>query len=93
MTAYHAKITSKGQITLPKPVREALGVSPGDEVSFEVGKDDVAVRPLRVESSFRAWEGRWREGEGLSREQVDQWIHEIRGHDEDWPWRRSTPTS
>jgi AbrB family looped-hinge helix DNA binding protein len=31
---YKAKITSKGQITLPAEVREALGVQPGDRVAF-----------------------------------------------------------
>lgn len=29
-----ATITSKGQVTLPKPVRERLGVKPGDRVEF-----------------------------------------------------------
>jgi len=31
-----ATITSKGQITLPKAVRDALGVAPGDRVAFHV---------------------------------------------------------
>lgn len=31
-----AKITSKGQLTLPKDVRDALGVTPGDTVVFRV---------------------------------------------------------
>jgi AbrB family looped-hinge helix DNA binding protein len=29
-----AKLTAKGQITLPKSVREALGLSTGDRVAF-----------------------------------------------------------
>lgn len=29
-----ATITSKGQITIPKPVRQRLGVNPGDRVEF-----------------------------------------------------------
>ena len=31
-----AKITSKGQITLPKPVRDALGLKAGDRVLFRI---------------------------------------------------------
>jgi AbrB family looped-hinge helix DNA binding protein len=31
-----AKVTSKGQITVPKPVRDALGIEPGDELVFRV---------------------------------------------------------
>lgn len=31
-----AKVTSKGQITLPKALRDALGLQPGDRVLFRV---------------------------------------------------------
>lgn len=31
-----AKLTSKGQVTVPKVVREALGLEEGDEVLFHV---------------------------------------------------------
>jgi AbrB family looped-hinge helix DNA binding protein len=31
-----ARVTSKGQITIPKAVRDALGISEGDEVVFRV---------------------------------------------------------
>lgn len=31
-----AKVTSKGQVTVPKAVREALGIEEGDEVVFRV---------------------------------------------------------
>ena len=39
-----AKITSKGQLTLPKSVRETLGVGPGDQVVFRIETDGVNVR-------------------------------------------------
>lgn len=42
-----AKITSKGQVTVPKAVREALGISEGDEVIFRVeGNRAVLARTL-----------------------------------------------
>ncbi len=31
-----ARLTSKGQVTIPKAVREALGLQDGDEVVFRV---------------------------------------------------------
>ncbi|MBA2576126.1 MAG: AbrB/MazE/SpoVT family DNA-binding domain-containing protein [Euzebyaceae bacterium] len=31
-----AKVTSKGQVTVPKAVRDALGIKEGDEVVFRV---------------------------------------------------------
>ena len=42
-----ATVTSKGQITIPKDVREHLGVDAGDRLSFEVqGDGSVLVTPL-----------------------------------------------
>lgn len=45
MLAIHevATITSKGQITLPKPIRQALGVDAGGKVAFELLGDRVIV--------------------------------------------------
>lgn len=40
-------ITSKGQTTLPRPVREALGVGPGDRVRYFILDDDVRILPVR----------------------------------------------
>ena len=31
-----AKVTSKGQITIPKEVRDALGINEGDQIVFRV---------------------------------------------------------
>ncbi len=36
-----AKVTSKGQITIPKVVRDSLGVRAGDRVHFLVREDGV----------------------------------------------------
>jgi antitoxin PrlF len=42
-----ATLTSKGQITLPKQVREHLHVSEGDRVEFVLGAGgEVQVRPV-----------------------------------------------
>ncbi|MGB7159222.1 MAG: AbrB/MazE/SpoVT family DNA-binding domain-containing protein [Tepidisphaeraceae bacterium] len=41
-----ATLTSKWQMVLPKPVREHLGVRPGDQVDFIIQDDGtVMVRP------------------------------------------------
>lgn len=44
-----ATITSKGQITIPKPVRDELGLQEGDRVAFRVLEDGrVVVEPETV---------------------------------------------
>lgn len=36
-------VTVKGQVTIPKPVRDHLGLRPGDRVEFEVDADGAVV--------------------------------------------------
>lgn len=36
-------LTVKGQVTIPKPVRDKLGLKPGDEVAFDLGPEDAVV--------------------------------------------------
>jgi antitoxin PrlF len=38
-----AKVSSKGQVTVPKVVREALGIKEGDEVVFRVEGNRAVV--------------------------------------------------
>ena len=42
-----AKITAKGQVTIPKEIREALGVDAGDSVQFVVEANQTLLRPIK----------------------------------------------
>ena len=42
-----ARITSKGQITLPVEIRRRYGLRPGDEIAFRVDQDGARILPLR----------------------------------------------
>ncbi|HTC99464.1 MAG TPA: AbrB/MazE/SpoVT family DNA-binding domain-containing protein [Bradyrhizobium sp.] len=37
------KLTSKGQVTIPKPVRDYLGIEPGSDVNFRRAADGSIV--------------------------------------------------
>ncbi len=41
----HSTITSKGQTTLPAPVRRALNLQAGDRILYEIQGDSVIIRP------------------------------------------------
>jgi antitoxin PrlF len=48
-------LTSKGQVTIPKPVRDLLGLKPGSAVEFELGPSgEVLVRPAGRKRPRRA---------------------------------------
>ena len=51
MPAIHevATLTSKGQITLPKPIRQALGVDAGGKVAFDLRDGEVVVTRANAE--------------------------------------------
>lgn len=41
----HSTITSKGQTTLPAPIRRALHLKAGDRITYEIQGDSVVIRP------------------------------------------------
>lgn len=43
-----AKVTSKGQVTIPSRIREILHVSRGSCIAFGVGKEGVILLPCKV---------------------------------------------
>lgn len=45
---HKAKITSKGQITIPVEVRKAMGIKPGERVTFSEGADNSEYILRRV---------------------------------------------
>ena len=50
-----SKISSKGQITIPKQVRESLGAEYGDLITYEMRDDAVILK--RVEPFDAAFHG------------------------------------
>ncbi len=41
-----ARISSKGQLVLPKAVRDAFGLGPGSEVDIESVGDTIVLKPI-----------------------------------------------
>jgi AbrB family looped-hinge helix DNA binding protein len=47
------RVTTKGQVTIPKPVRRSLGIKPGTEVEFVLRDGEAVLRTMEIESSVR----------------------------------------
>jgi len=75
-----ARITSKGQITVPHEIRKILGVKPGDQLVFEATSGARAhVRPVRCKSPFEAFRGIGNLRIKSGRKAILQTIRELRG--------------
>lgn len=49
MITLQAKVTSKGQVTLPKQIRDSLAIHAGDHLEFAmgVGSNTISIRKMR----------------------------------------------
>ena len=74
-----AKISSKGQITVPRDVRRALGVQAGNHLVFESIGDEVRVRALKTKSAFSKYRGIGNPGIGCGRRNISLWLRGLRG--------------
>jgi AbrB family looped-hinge helix DNA binding protein len=75
----HARITSKGQITVPYEIRRALGVRPGDRLLFENSGNKVVVHPVRTKSPFEKYQGIGIPGVARGRKAVLRRVRDLRG--------------
>jgi AbrB family looped-hinge helix DNA binding protein len=74
-----ARITSKGQVTVPYEIRRALGVRAGDKLEFETNGTGCSVRPVRAEDPFEQFRGIGTPGIGRGRKAVLRWSRQMRG--------------
>ena len=71
-----AKMTSKGQVTIPKNVRDRLGLSQGEELQFCEEKGVFYIQKSVKKSPFDKWVGHLRKPKG---KKTDAIIKELRG--------------
>lgn len=73
-------LDSAGRVVIPKPLRDELGLAPGDTLSLESDGDRVMLRPVRSNSSLRKEQGIWvfRSGRTLAATETDQVLDALR---------------
>jgi antitoxin PrlF len=68
-------VSEKGQVTIPKPCRDRLGLHAGSVLDFEARDGKlIAVKQL-TEDVFQKWRGKGKLPGGLN---VDQYLNKIR---------------
>lgn len=83
------RVTRKGQVTIPKHIRDKLGIAPGSEVEF-VDRGDDGVRLRAVEDNagdrvarFRRWLEQVQGTIDLGEKTVDELMLDMRGPRDD----------
>ena len=73
-----AVVSENGRVTIPKAVRDRLGLAPGTEIEFEAVAGQLVGRKAVKEDVFARWRGRARLPGGGT---VDSYIRRVRGAD------------
>lgn len=68
------RVTVKGQVTIPKEIREALGLEPGSRVRFKIEGNSCVLEKEVEADPFTRWVG-YLKGNRSS----DEIIEELRG--------------
>lgn len=83
-TIIEATLAERGQVVIPKAVRDRMGLTPGAKVNFVVDDDgNVTLRRPLVAANFQKWVGRFASN-GLSSDEI---MEELRGRP--FPWTGS----
>ncbi len=64
------RLSTKGQIVIPKKVRDELGLEPGDPLAIGVSGDMIVLRKITLTDLLQESERNRREGKTLSHEET-----------------------
>lgn len=74
------KIGERGQVTIPKSLRERFGLEPETEVEFQVVNNSILLRKKPRKLALTRWKGRCRRSfEELGFARVVDFIEDVRG--------------
>ena len=74
------KIGERGQVTIPKSLRERFGLEPETEVEFQVVNNSILLRKKPRKLALTRWKGRCRKSfEELGFARVVDFIEDVRG--------------
>jgi AbrB family looped-hinge helix DNA binding protein len=74
------KVGERGQVTIPKEIRDRFGIVPATEVEFDVLANSILIRKKPKKLNLNKWKGRCKESFAkLGYSSVDKFIEDIRG--------------
>lgn len=76
----HLILDKAGRIVIPKPLRDALSLEPGDALELERSGEEITLRPVRGSGPLTKEQGVWvfRTGQPLTAAATDEVLQRIR---------------
>ena len=72
-------INAKGQIVIPKPIRDRFGIRPGQEVEFREDHGRIVLVKSGVKDRFKALAGKYRYQWPRGTKNAKQLLEDLRG--------------
>ncbi len=73
------KVGERGQVTIPKEIRDTFGLGPGTEIEFHVIQGSIVLEKAAKKLDLNTWKGRCKESFAeLGYSSVDQFIEDVR---------------
>jgi AbrB family looped-hinge helix DNA binding protein len=74
------KVGERGQVTIPKEIRERFGIGADTEVEFQVLENNIVLKKAPKKLNLAKWKGRCRDSFGeLGYTSVDEYMEDVRG--------------
>jgi AbrB family looped-hinge helix DNA binding protein len=74
------KVGERGQVTIPKDIRDRFGLAPDTEVDFQVVRGSIVLKKAPAQLNLRKWKGRCKKSfDQLGYASVDKFIDDVRG--------------
>ncbi len=75
------KVGERGQVTIPKEIRERFAINADSEVEFRIEGGEIVLRKLTAPLALEKWKGYCSDSLlRLGMSSVDEYIDEVRGH-------------
>jgi len=74
------KVGERGQVTIPKEIRERFGIQPNSDVEFQIVGNSIVLKKAPRKLNLDKWKGKCgKRFSSLGYSSVDQFIDEVRG--------------
>ena len=74
------KVGKRGEVAIPKQIRERFGIGPETDVEFRVARNTIVLEKKPKKLNFAKWKGHCRAGFAeLGYASVDRFMEDLRG--------------